>query len=157
MGADDYQVGGSHYKGVEMEHWTLVTATGMGYFEGQSTKYIMRWRKKNGVEDLQKALHYLDNLIENAGIYKGSRKHIDYDEVARIAFDCVVLTNRLSSDEGMLVASIASWANRDDLRAVRRKLQHFIEDVTNPPPEEETASDPVPLEDSNKHADRGES
>lgn len=35
----------------------------IGYYEGNIIKYISRWRKKNGVEDLKKARWYLDRLI----------------------------------------------------------------------------------------------
>jgi hypothetical protein len=37
---------------------------GIGYFEGSVIKYVSRWRNKNGVEDLKKARHFLDLLIE---------------------------------------------------------------------------------------------
>jgi Protein of unknwon function (DUF3310) len=64
-GANDRQVGGEHYKtpGIP-EHWDLVAIFGWDYFQGQITKYLMRWRKKNGIEDLEKARHYLDKYIE---------------------------------------------------------------------------------------------
>lgn len=34
------------------------------YLIGNITKYISRWKKKNGVEDLEKARWYLDRLIK---------------------------------------------------------------------------------------------
>ncbi len=61
--ANDRQIGGEHYK-TAFEHWDLVERNGLGYLEGCATKYVSRWRKKNGVQDLQKALHYIDKLIE---------------------------------------------------------------------------------------------
>jgi hypothetical protein len=33
------------------------------YIEGNVIKYVCRWRKKNGIEDLKKAKHYLELLI----------------------------------------------------------------------------------------------
>jgi Protein of unknwon function (DUF3310) len=62
--ANDRQVGGDHYKGHLLQHWDLVQIYGWDYFQGQITKYLMRWRKKNGIEDLEKARHYLDKYIE---------------------------------------------------------------------------------------------
>lgn len=63
--ANEHQVGGSHYKSPGLpEHWDLVAMFGWDYFQGQITKYVMRWRKKNGIEDLKKARHYLDKYIE---------------------------------------------------------------------------------------------
>lgn len=65
MGANDMQVGGNHYKTPgKLEHWDLVVMYDWDYFQGQVTKYLMRWRKKNGIEDLKKARHYLDKYIE---------------------------------------------------------------------------------------------
>lgn len=62
--ANDRQVGGNHYKTKGLQHWDLVEIFGWDYFQGQITKYLMRWRKKNGIEDLEKARHYLDKYIE---------------------------------------------------------------------------------------------
>jgi len=67
LAPDLNQVGGAHYKDVptELQHWNYVIAHNLGYFEGQITKYVTRWRKKNGLEDLKKARHFLDKLIES--------------------------------------------------------------------------------------------
>lgn len=63
-GANAHQEGGSHYGLGTFQHWDMVNMFDLGYFEGQITKYVMRWRKKNGIEDLKKARHFLDKLIE---------------------------------------------------------------------------------------------
>jgi hypothetical protein len=65
VSANDRQVGGEHYKTGGLEHWDVVLMFGLGYFEGQITKYLFRWQRKNGLEDLKKARHYLDKLIES--------------------------------------------------------------------------------------------
>ena len=63
--ANDRQVGGEHYKDGELpQHWDLVDMYGWDYFQGQITKYLMRWRKKNGIQDLEKAAHFLQKYIE---------------------------------------------------------------------------------------------
>jgi hypothetical protein len=36
----------------------------LDYFQGQITKYIMRWKLKNGLQDLEKAHHFLEKYIE---------------------------------------------------------------------------------------------
>lgn len=64
MSANDHQEGGTHYGGTDLQHWDVVVRFGLGYFEGQVTKYLLRWRRKNGLEDLRKARHFLDKLIE---------------------------------------------------------------------------------------------
>ena len=53
-----------HYKGDLVEHWDLAIERGWGYFLSACTKYLWRWRKKNGLEDLRKARTYLDKYIK---------------------------------------------------------------------------------------------
>jgi hypothetical protein len=61
------QVGGDHYKGKTVQPWDFIAANGLGFFEGNVVKYVTRWKDKGGVQDLHKARHYLDKLIEVAG------------------------------------------------------------------------------------------
>lgn len=56
-------MGGNHYN-VPIQPWDYIAANGLGFFEGNVIKYVTRWKRKNGVEDLRKALHYLEKLIE---------------------------------------------------------------------------------------------
>lgn len=57
----------AHYKKKTIEPWDYVAANDLGFFEGNVVKYVTRWREKNGVEDLQKAIDYLNKLIELEG------------------------------------------------------------------------------------------
>ena len=59
----DVQVGGAHYKDLPIQPVEFIHANGIGYFEGNVIKYVARWRKKNGIADLEKARHYIDLLI----------------------------------------------------------------------------------------------
>ncbi len=61
------QIGGTHYSKHKIQPWDYVAANDLGYFEGSIIKYITRWRDKGGVEDLKKARHFLDKLIEVSG------------------------------------------------------------------------------------------
>ena len=61
---NNIQHGGTHYKEKSVQPWDYIAANGLGYFEGNVVKYVSRWRDKGGVEDLRKARHYLDKLIE---------------------------------------------------------------------------------------------
>lgn len=58
------QVGGDHYRQRAVQPWDYIAANGIGFFEGNVIKYVSRWQDKGGVEDLHKARHYLDKLIE---------------------------------------------------------------------------------------------
>lgn len=60
----DTQVGGSHYKDMAIQPAEYVYRNGIGFLEGNVIKYVSRWRKKNGLEDLRKARHTLDLLIQ---------------------------------------------------------------------------------------------
>jgi hypothetical protein len=62
--ANDTQIGGSHYKTAGEEHWDRVRRLGLDYFQAQITKYTERCWRKNGLQDLQKARHFLDKYIE---------------------------------------------------------------------------------------------
>jgi hypothetical protein len=66
QGANAVQVGGDHYK-TEIQTWDYIIANDLGYLEGNIIKYVSRYRKKGGVDDLRKAQHYLQKLIETVG------------------------------------------------------------------------------------------
>lgn len=61
--ANQRQIGGEHYGLKEYQHWDIVDEFDLDYFQGQITKYVMRWKKKNGLQDLQKAQHFLEKYI----------------------------------------------------------------------------------------------
>jgi hypothetical protein len=64
MSANDYQEGGRHYIEKSIQPWDFIVGNNMGYLEGNIIKYVSRYKEKNGVQDLIKASHYLDKLIE---------------------------------------------------------------------------------------------
>lgn len=66
QGANKYQVGGGHYQST-MQHWDYVLANQIPYLEAMIIKYLTRWRKKNGFQDLEKAKHFLKKLYETQG------------------------------------------------------------------------------------------
>lgn len=76
MSANDRQVGGEHYKKHGgLQHWDVVQHFDLDYFQGQITKYVMRWHDKGGLQDLEKAAHFLDKYIEvvRAGYRKSTQ------------------------------------------------------------------------------------
>jgi len=58
------QVAGSHYKELPIQPVEYVYRNDVGFFEGNVIKYVTRWRDKGGLDDLEKAKHYLEMLIE---------------------------------------------------------------------------------------------
>ena len=63
--ATDHQIGGGHYKDMAISPRTYNKANKLGWDEGNVVKYVSRWQEKNGLEDLMKARHYIDMLIED--------------------------------------------------------------------------------------------
>jgi hypothetical protein len=62
--SNEIQVGGKHYKKCVIQPWDYVIANDLDYFQGSIIKYVTRWKDKGGVEDLRKALHFLEKYIE---------------------------------------------------------------------------------------------
>lgn len=58
------QVGGGHYKAFAIQPVEFIHANNIPFIEGNCIKYLLRWREKGGLADLQKVKHYVDLLIE---------------------------------------------------------------------------------------------
>ena len=148
MSANDKKI--PHYAS-EYQHWDLAITLPMGYLEGCSTKYIARWRRKDGIEDLHKAMHYLDKLIE---VYvpkpiprNMSRSEVQY-EVSRFS-----AMNKLSVIEEEYILLLSNYRYEDDLRTARLVLEDIIdlaeERSINPIPEPNYPGTP---DDGGNHA-----
>lgn len=69
MKANDMQVAGTHYSSKAIQPWDAMAAwmtdeAFEGYLSGNCIKYLARYKDKGGVQDLLKARHYLDKLLE---------------------------------------------------------------------------------------------
>jgi hypothetical protein len=67
--ANKRQVGGDHYMNMGVQPWKAMESWMtdeqlIGFMMGNVIKYVARWQEKNGIEDLRKASHYLEKLIE---------------------------------------------------------------------------------------------
>jgi len=65
------QIGGDHYRQGSIQPIEYIHANGMDFFSGNVVKYITRWKYKNGLEDLKKAKHYVELLMEQEYGYNG--------------------------------------------------------------------------------------
>lgn len=63
-GANDKQVAGTHYKKYTIQPWDAIVDWQLGFLDGCAVKYISRWKDKGGVEDIKKAIHFLEKLLE---------------------------------------------------------------------------------------------
>ncbi len=60
------QVGGSHYLKYKIQPVDFIIKNNIGFVEGNIIKYILRFKEKGGVQDLLKAKHYIELLIESS-------------------------------------------------------------------------------------------
>lgn len=58
------QVGGSHYQ-LPIQPIDFIVKNELGYREGNVIKYVVRHGSKNGKEDIKKAIHYLEMILED--------------------------------------------------------------------------------------------
>lgn len=123
-GANSRQVGGSHYES-ELQHWDIIERYGVGYLEGCASKYVTRARKKNGLQDVEKCVHYIEKLLE---------LHADGIRLPRGCvplYDCFrfVELNKLTAAEGAIATILLTWKNSDDLRYARRLAVQLHDDI----------------------------
>ena len=64
MSAYKRQIGGSHYKDMVIQPSQFINKNKLLFAEGNAIKYICRHIHKGGKEDLEKAKHYIDMIIE---------------------------------------------------------------------------------------------
>ena len=79
MSAKDTQIAGDHYKKLAIQPIEYNMANGLNYCQGNVVKYVTRYPDKNGVEDLLKARHYIDLLIEHIEGPEGMGKVVNAD------------------------------------------------------------------------------
>jgi uncharacterized protein DUF3310 len=65
VSAHDKQIGGDHYKTLAIQPSEFIAKNKLGWYEGNAVKYIVRHRIKGGRQDLEKAIHYLELLLES--------------------------------------------------------------------------------------------
>ena len=130
---NERQVGGAHYrKNTAYQHWDLVADTGMNYYTAQVTKYLTRWRSKNGAEDVRKALHYCDKLIslrEEGRAPLCSVAQLFAMPNCKAALDKFyqfVDEQGLSKDETIIFEQCISYQSQPDLLRLRENIQQLL-------------------------------
>ena len=58
------QEGGNHYQKHKIQPYEFITANNLSFFQGNVIKYVVRYKDKNGIEDLKKIIHYCELEIE---------------------------------------------------------------------------------------------
>lgn len=120
MKANGKQIGGDHYKS-DYQHWDWVLHVHLPYLPAQVTKYLSRWRKKNGLQDLKKADHFLDKFMEA----EEARQHNIVNRTAQF-----VLNNEFDKTEEYILKKIISYhiGNHLNLVTASEMLKAMIQD-----------------------------
>ncbi len=79
------QVGGDHYQ-MPIQPIEFIVANGLGYREGNVVKYVSRHQTKSGAEDIRKAIHYLEMILEDYN--EPQEQTMDPSEECEDLFDC---------------------------------------------------------------------
>ena len=58
------QVNGSHYVDMAIQPIEFITANELDFLQGNIIKYVCRHKKKNGADDIKKAMHYCELLLQ---------------------------------------------------------------------------------------------
>ena len=94
--AKEQQIGGSHYHQGTIQPWDIIKEWRLDFWEGNVIKYMLRWKHKDGLQDLKKAKHYLEYLIE-----KNS-----YDAIRKNAHRIDILsTERITTEVNKMISS----------------------------------------------------
>ena len=56
----DRQVGGKHYKTFRIQPYEFISKNNLSFFQGNVVKYVCRYKNKNGIQDLEKIIHYCE-------------------------------------------------------------------------------------------------
>lgn len=115
------QEGGNHYA-AEYQHWDWAEDSGMGSLEYAATKYIARWRKKDGLKDLKKARSYVLKLIVRADEFGRKNKAI-FNGDQHAAF---IVANQLNALDATICSLLLLWQNTECLKAVMSLITHLI-------------------------------
>ncbi len=77
----DYQVGGDHYD-MPIQPADFILKNGLGWAEGNAIKYLCRYKRKGTpVEDLKKAKHYIEMLIEQNSPTQAAESNSPYAQI----------------------------------------------------------------------------
>jgi len=66
MKSSKKQIGGNHYLKYKIQPIEFIIKNNIGFVEGNILKYILRFKEKGGVQDLEKAKHYIELLIDTS-------------------------------------------------------------------------------------------
>lgn len=126
MSANDKQIAGRHYQTAGgVQHWDYCDANDVPYLESACTKYVVRWREKNGLQDLLKAQHYLQKRIENqlagTGAPRGGR--LNFGEYIKFVNGNGLTERELELE---IITHVMHWSSPEELETAWLALEELI-------------------------------
>ena len=70
----DKQIGGNHYKSFPIQPYEFISKNNLSFFQGNVVKYVCRYLNKNGIQDIEKIIHYCELEIKKMRDTDGKRK-----------------------------------------------------------------------------------
>jgi len=112
--ATDTQVGGNHYQDMAIQPIDYIVQNELGYLEGNVIKYVSRHKAKAGRQDIEKAIHYCQMILEmeygDAGSCEEVPTKAHRDDSDLLA--CIT-THKTTPDEPYLCVRCGETGNRD--------------------------------------------
>lgn len=142
------QIGGNHYQ-ADYQHWDWCIDLGLGYLESAATKYVTRCYKKNGVQDVEKAITYLEKAQEarSQGRYSnqsmGTRGMASQDKALRLTrkFCNSADLDHLQSE---FIERVQDWRTIEDLSGAIAIARLIIASAQTPQEAASVAPAPLP-------------
>lgn len=150
MSVNEIQIGGDHYKISQYQHWDWVIDVRLPYLEGNATKYLSRWRNKNGVLDLEKAEHYVAKIREsflagrhwNSSLLLAGGQDLIASQVKTQSF--LETLSDATAEELFLIEMCAAWKDESDLSFLLARLSAFRQGVAACPTQPKFKAPPEP-------------
>lgn len=120
--ANELQYGGEHYKS-EVQHWDWALRNHMDPLTYAASKYVTRWRKKDGAIALEKAAHYVFKAAElhREGILIGTG-------VPCVPINIFAEANGLNDEEAKICSMLVAWRTYEDLYAAYNLIRKVWND-----------------------------
>lgn len=120
INALDKQVGGSHYKKLTMQPIDFIVKAKLSFIQGNIVKYISRYMDKNGIEDVEKCIHYSELAIS---LNDSGPEH----KMLNLAYSYCTVNNFNSFQSNIIIACV-----QDDYYAVIKYCERLIKYLLTP-------------------------
>lgn len=114
----DKEIGGTHYADMKIEPIELIEAFRLDFIQGNIVKYVSRYRNKNGIEDLRKALDY-----SRIGMERFDRvTNIDINDRNKLNIRQYCMLNGLNDMENLII----TYAITNDFEKCATEIDKLI-------------------------------